>query len=189
MNEYSRDHTRSRSAELRTRSRRIFLWSLAAAVGVHVFVIGFASWRLQVAESRAPEVAGPSAMQWTGAPVDIFFGPPRIFLADGALSEEPPSRFLEAARSIRTPGECATTESRVERTPGSGTVRLTVNSSGRIDAVGMEQGTGDPCWDAVVRLVARDLRYEWLPDERFPSWQDREWYLRASQHCRFEPVP
>jgi glycosyltransferase involved in cell wall biosynthesis len=28
-----------------------------------------------------------------------------------------------------------------------------------------------------------------LPDERFPSWQDREWYLRASRHCRFEPVP
>jgi glycosyltransferase involved in cell wall biosynthesis len=27
-----------------------------------------------------------------------------------------------------------------------------------------------------------------LPDERFPSWQDREWYLRLSQHCAFEPV-
>lgn len=28
-----------------------------------------------------------------------------------------------------------------------------------------------------------------LPDERFPSWQDREWYLRLSQHCQFEPLP
>jgi glycosyltransferase involved in cell wall biosynthesis len=28
-----------------------------------------------------------------------------------------------------------------------------------------------------------------LPDERFPSWQDREWYLRLSLHCDFEPVP
>jgi glycosyltransferase involved in cell wall biosynthesis len=28
-----------------------------------------------------------------------------------------------------------------------------------------------------------------LPDERFPSWQDREWYLRLSLHCEFEPVP
>jgi len=27
-----------------------------------------------------------------------------------------------------------------------------------------------------------------LPDERFPSWQDREWCVRLSQHCRFEPV-
>lgn len=27
-----------------------------------------------------------------------------------------------------------------------------------------------------------------LPDERFPSWQDREWCLRASRHCSFEAV-
>ncbi|WP_396613374.1 glycosyltransferase family 2 protein (plasmid) [Haloferax sp. S1W] len=27
-----------------------------------------------------------------------------------------------------------------------------------------------------------------LPDERFPSWQDREWFVRLSQHCRFESV-
>jgi glycosyltransferase involved in cell wall biosynthesis len=27
-----------------------------------------------------------------------------------------------------------------------------------------------------------------LPDERFPSWQDLEWCVRLSQHCRFEPV-
>jgi len=28
-----------------------------------------------------------------------------------------------------------------------------------------------------------------LPDERFPSWQDREWYLRLSRHCAFAVVP
>lgn len=28
-----------------------------------------------------------------------------------------------------------------------------------------------------------------LPDERFPSWQDREWYLRLSRYCRFEALP
>jgi len=27
-----------------------------------------------------------------------------------------------------------------------------------------------------------------LPDERFPSWQDWEWYIRLSQHCQFEHV-
>jgi glycosyltransferase involved in cell wall biosynthesis len=26
------------------------------------------------------------------------------------------------------------------------------------------------------------------PDERFPSWQDWEWYLRLSEHCQFEHV-
>jgi len=28
-----------------------------------------------------------------------------------------------------------------------------------------------------------------LPDERFPSWQDWEWYIRLAQHCLFEQVP
>lgn len=28
-----------------------------------------------------------------------------------------------------------------------------------------------------------------LPDERFPSWQDRDWYLRLSRHCNFEAIP
>lgn len=27
-----------------------------------------------------------------------------------------------------------------------------------------------------------------LPDERFPAWQDREWFFRLAQHCQFEPV-
>jgi len=27
-----------------------------------------------------------------------------------------------------------------------------------------------------------------LPDERFPSWQDREWFLRLSQHCEFGAI-
>ena len=26
------------------------------------------------------------------------------------------------------------------------------------------------------------------PDERFPIWQDREWFFRLAQHCWFEPV-
>lgn len=28
-----------------------------------------------------------------------------------------------------------------------------------------------------------------LPDERFPAWQDREWFLRLAKHCHFKPVP
>ncbi|MXR52992.1 glycosyltransferase [Halovenus sp. WSH3] len=27
-----------------------------------------------------------------------------------------------------------------------------------------------------------------LPDERFPAWQDREWFFRLAQHCEFEPI-
>ena len=28
-----------------------------------------------------------------------------------------------------------------------------------------------------------------LPDERFPSWQDREWYFRLSRFSKFKPIP
>lgn len=28
-----------------------------------------------------------------------------------------------------------------------------------------------------------------LPDPRLPSWQDREWHIRLSQHCRYESIP
>lgn len=27
-----------------------------------------------------------------------------------------------------------------------------------------------------------------LPDERFPAWQDREWFFRLAKHCHFEPL-
>jgi glycosyltransferase involved in cell wall biosynthesis len=27
-----------------------------------------------------------------------------------------------------------------------------------------------------------------LPDERFPAWQDREWFFRLAQFCEFQPV-
>lgn len=28
-----------------------------------------------------------------------------------------------------------------------------------------------------------------LPDERFPAWQDREWFFRLAKHCHFKPIP
>lgn len=27
-----------------------------------------------------------------------------------------------------------------------------------------------------------------MPDERFPAWQDREWFFRLAKHCHFEPL-
>jgi glycosyltransferase involved in cell wall biosynthesis len=42
---------------------------------------------------------------------------------------------------------------------------------------------------SAVMVRAATIEAAGLPDERFPSWQDREWYLRLSQHCAFEPVP
>lgn len=28
-----------------------------------------------------------------------------------------------------------------------------------------------------------------LPDDRFPSWQDKEWHIRLSTHCEYSSVP
>jgi len=161
--------TRPSPDELKARSRRIFFWSMVAAGAVHIVVIAFSSWRASIADARPPEVAQPSATQWTGAPVDIFFGPPRIFLPDETLAEEPPTRILEAARSIHTPSACSSREARSTTSVGSGVARLTVNESGRIDLASVAQSTGDQCWDAVALRVVKDLRYEWLPSERFPA--------------------
>lgn len=42
---------------------------------------------------------------------------------------------------------------------------------------------------SAVMVRANVVSKAGLPDERFPSWQDREWYLRLSLHCEFEFVP
>ncbi|MFC6784592.1 tetratricopeptide repeat protein [Halobaculum halobium] len=39
---------------------------------------------------------------------------------------------------------------------------------------------------AVRRSVLPAAGY---PDERFPSWQDQEWHIRLSQHCKYASVP
>ncbi|RYJ08642.1 glycosyltransferase family 2 protein [Halogeometricum borinquense] len=39
-------------------------------------------------------------------------------------------------------------------------------------------------------LVDREVIYQaGLPDERFPIWQDKEWYIRLSKNTKFKPVP
>ncbi|MFC7229669.1 glycosyltransferase family 2 protein [Salinirubellus salinus] len=49
---------------------------------------------------------------------------------------------------------------------------------------------GKPIGEFSTVLVRRSVvEAAGLPDERFPSWQDREWYLRVSEHCSFAAVP
>lgn len=39
-------------------------------------------------------------------------------------------------------------------------------------------------------MVSRDVvTTAGLPDTDFPSWQDRDWFLRLSRHCEFKTVP
>jgi glycosyltransferase involved in cell wall biosynthesis len=50
--------------------------------------------------------------------------------------------------------------------------------------------TGKSVGEFTTLMVEHDVIEEaGLPDTRFPSWQDREWQLRLSEHCRFEVVP
>lgn len=151
------------------RENRRLLTGLAIAVALHVMAFGFVRWS-STGPGWSPDrdLVVLESNSWTGTPVDVFFGPPKIFRADGATSEEPPDRVLEAARLLGMPPTCMSREI-PPRGPGSGQVRLTVNANGRIDAVSLDQSTGDSCWDAVAMRVAGDLWYQWLPNARFPA--------------------
>jgi len=41
---------------------------------------------------------------------------------------------------------------------------------------------------SAVMVRASVIEAAGLPDERFPSWQDQEWFLRLSLHCAFAAV-
>lgn len=159
----------SRSNELRRRDRRVFRVSLGIAVVLHVAALGLIGWS-RVAPTWRPDSEAVRLEEdpWTGTPVAVFFGPPKIVEPDGTLSEEPADRILEAVRVLGMPPICMGREI-ATAAPGLGEVRLTVNARGRIDAVTLTRSTGDACWDQVATRVAGDLWYRWLPDERFPA--------------------
>lgn len=50
----------------------------------------------------------------------------------------------------------------------------------------IDDGIGGPFSTIAVRRSVVDEAG--LPDDRFPAWQDREWLLRLSCHCRFAAV-
>ncbi|OYR44597.1 glycosyltransferase family 2 protein [Halorubrum sp. Ea8] len=39
-----------------------------------------------------------------------------------------------------------------------------------------------------IMVAADAIDAAGLPDERFPAWQDREWFFRLAKHCHFKPV-
>lgn len=142
---------------------------LAIAVVLHAAAFGLVRWSHSGPEwSPDTEAVTLEQNSWTGTPVDAFFGPPRIFRPDGTTAEEPPDRVLAAARLLGMPPICLS-RAIPPSAPGSVQVRLTVNARGRINAVSVEQSTGDTCWDAVAMRIAGDLWYHWLPSDQFPA--------------------
>lgn len=158
----------SRAQRLRARDRRVFAWSLGAAVVVHVLaVLLFPGFRTKDWSGSDIELGGDPD-DGVRSHVRVVFGPPLIFDAAGGAWREPPDRFLQADRAVRLPVLC-TELARTEGQAFVGTVRLRVDPAGYAGEVEVVQGTGDRCADHVMIRVADALRYHWLPTARFPA--------------------
>jgi hypothetical protein len=145
-------------------------------VGVFVFSPTF----------RATPLAGSGAqpadsVSSSGAPifVEVLFEPPTILLEDGGAWTEPPDRVLNAGRGIELPGDCLPPRIGVEGRIGE--VRLQVKASGRVKVLGLSRSSGNACLDGVLRTVAGDLWYHWLPNSRFPAPVDLFQPIRISR--------
>lgn len=175
---------KSRAELLRRRNRRIYGWSFATAVVLHVLVLVYGPWfRSEPLARSGIELVEGGTPNASGVPLDLFFGPPAIVVDADSLHREPPSRFLRVKRLVAPPLGCERGDwSAVETAVGE--VRLAVNETGRIDEVDLTQSTGHRCWDLVVQRVAGDLRYHWIPSDRFPAPVELYQPIRATRSER-----
>ena len=154
---------KTRSAELRNRERKIFAWSLAAAVVIHLVVVWLSpEFEIEVLAENDEDGSGG-----TGIPtfVDVLFGPPEISESDGTVSREPADRVLQVDHILGLETECAA----LNQTPAHGRVRLRVNAIGHVSVMELTDGTQDECVNEVMTTVADALWYRWLPSGRFPA--------------------
>jgi hypothetical protein len=160
---------RTRSEQLRDQYRKIFAWSLTAAVVVHVAVFvlvpGFHAKALYPGESLRRDTTASGGQ---GTPIHVLFGPPSIDVPGGGTWVEPPERVLEVDRAVDLPPGCRAL-SRAGGATLHGRVRLRVDSAGLAGVVQLAESTGHPCADRAMALVAGDLWYHWLPDARFAA--------------------
>ena len=157
----------SRSRELRARHRRVLFWSFGVAALLHVAVLVIRpTYQVEPFVGSGLEMVPGDSTGMPGTPVTLFFGPPEIRGLEGVIHVEPVDRILEVPRAVDLSPACIADAGR--RT-ASGRVRLSVGVLGYTDVVALEEGTGIPCWDSVLRAVAADLWYRWLPSERFPA--------------------
>lgn len=160
----------SRSAMARRRSRRVLAYSLAVSGLAHVAIFAFWSYEVRVEPFSREMVSlhAISADSVRTAFVEVSFGPPAIFTAEGTVQEEPPDRVLDVGRVLWMRPEC--TAALVGRGGAlSGRVRLQVGAAGRVEMAQLIDGTGDACGDETILRVANVLWYHWLPDERYPA--------------------
>lgn len=81
----------NRRAQHRKSARRIFVWSFALAVALHVIVVlTVPGLRISVVEAFRDQERDPDLS--SAVLLDLFFGPPAIRNASGELSLEPLER-------------------------------------------------------------------------------------------------
>ena len=157
------------AAQHRERHRKVFAWSFAAAISLHIalFILS-PELRVQVLGDPAVEAvqAGPPpALPWA---LDVRFGPPTLTAPDGTSWPEPADRVLDTVRLIELPTLCAAM-AHDEMISLRGSVHLQVNVEGHAAVIELVESTGTACGDHLLRSVAGDLHYHWLPTSRFPA--------------------
>ena len=163
-----KERMKTRAQQVRERDRRVLTWSLIVAGILHAGA--FVYWsglRAAPPPGGGVGMVPDSSVQEPDTRLELHFGPPTIFGADGAPSREPPDRFLEVDRLVHLSG-CAARVVDLAM-PVRGSARLTVNGSGRVDDASLVRSTGDDCGDAAVRRVASALLYHWLPNDRYTA--------------------
>ena len=170
-----------RIAQRRRSDRRVLVWCLALAGLLHVVVFLVVPVYQRAAVERAS-----LSLELTDAPapgatrLDLFFGPPAIRYASGGVSFEPPERFLETERLVHVPTACL---GRIRSSGNaiSGSVRLRVKVTGRVDVLGTARSSGIRCADELLERVAGDLRYHWLPNDDYPAPVELTQPMRLSE--------
>ena len=159
----------TRTTEMRRRERRVWIWSLTAAVVLHVIVfVLWPAWTVEPFPFSELELRSGSGDSGPSVYVDVIFGPPEIFEENGSVSVEPPHRVLRATRILGVPTSCVAL-SQEGVTPAEGRVRLRVFYDGHAEVLDLVKTSGNDCADEVITAAANALRYLWLPNERFPA--------------------
>ncbi|EMA21606.1 glycosyltransferase family 2 protein [Haloarcula marismortui] len=86
----------------------------------------------------------------------------------------------------RSPPETGVVYTWVRREHPAGTTVSTPTASGDV-VTDLLTGSNFGQFSSVL-VDAEAIADAGLPDERFPAWQDREWFFRLAQSCKFQPV-
>jgi len=136
---------------------------------------------------RHDENRGASAARQTG--IDESAGEVVAFLDDDdywgpELVERVVERFETGGRGVGV----VTVGARVVDSDGRQIGRARPEFSGKVTRE-ILTGAIEPGTYSRIAVRRRLVEAAGGPDSRFPSWQDKEWHVRLSQHCSYASVP